>query len=207
METQNNKNIYQRVHGVMKDVDYIQKGDARVNGQYRFVSHDQVSAKLHPYLVKHGIVVIPTVETIKQDGNLTEVHLVVLFQNIDDVKDAFTVRTVGYGISSNKDGKLDDKGPGKAMSYAYKYALLKTFCLETGEDPDNDANAYHEPSKCLEWQETLVGWPIEVKKVEGFIKECAEASGKHPEDIKRAALKNMDKFVDGFNKWTKKQKG
>lgn len=31
-----------------------------------------------------------------------------------------------------------DKGPGKAISYAVKYAYLKAFALETGDDPDHD---------------------------------------------------------------------
>ena len=30
-----------------------------------------------------------------------------------------------------------DKAPGKAISYAFKYALLKTFALETGEDEES----------------------------------------------------------------------
>ena len=50
------------------------------------------------------------------------------------------VRAFGYGIDNG------EKGPGKAVSYAVKYALLKTFCLETGDDPDRDAGTEHVPS-------------------------------------------------------------
>ena len=138
------KNIYQRILGVMSEVDYIQKGDKRVNGQYSFVSHDQVTGRMHPYFVQHGIVAIPTIVSLVQEGNRTSVCLRTDFINADDPRDKVEVISWGYGIDSQ------DKGPGKAVSYAYKYALLKTFCLETGDDPDMDAESECEPSKQAE---------------------------------------------------------
>ena len=54
--------------------------------------------------------------------------MTVRFVNIDEPQDFFDVQSFGYGV----DGQ--DKGPGKAMSYAVKYALLKALGLETGED-------------------------------------------------------------------------
>jgi hypothetical protein len=56
----------------------------------------------------------------------------VRFENIDNRDDYIDVATFGYGV----DGQ--DKGPGKAMSYGVKYALLKVLGLETGDDPEND---------------------------------------------------------------------
>lgn len=137
-EEQKPLNIYKRILAVMKDVDYIQKGDKKVNNQYRYVSHDQVSAVIHPKLVEHGIVIIPTVKTMTQDGNRTTMWLQVLVINADLPEDCFVIDTWGYGIDQG------DKGPGKAISYAYKYALLKLFCLETGDDPDHDQDAKYE---------------------------------------------------------------
>ena len=58
------------------------------------------------------------------------VNVSVRFQNIDDPDDFLAVETCGYGVDDQ------DKGPGKAMSYAVKYALLKCLGLETGDDPD-----------------------------------------------------------------------
>lgn len=130
-------NIYQKIVAVMGEIDCIQKSDKKVNGQYTFVSHDQVTAAIHPVLVKFGIVIIPTVETCIQVGNRTEVTLNVSFVNADVPADRFSLVSVGYGIDSS------DKGPGKAVSYAYKYALLKAFCLETSDDPDKDVKSKH----------------------------------------------------------------
>ncbi len=117
------KNILQRILAVMSELDYIAKGDKTVNGQYRFVSHDQVTAKVHPMLVKHGLVILPTVIEMKQENNRTVVRLRVNFFNADNHNDFYATEWYGYGIDNA------DKGPGKAISYAYKYALLKTFCL------------------------------------------------------------------------------
>jgi hypothetical protein len=125
-------NIYQRVLAVMSELSYVQKGDKTVNNQYRFVGHDAVSEAIHPMLVKHGIAMIPSVSGWKQDGNRTEVDVTVSFINVDKPEDRFEVQTFGFGVDQQ------DKGPGKAVSYATKYAVLKTFVLETGDDPEKD---------------------------------------------------------------------
>lgn len=132
-----NLNIYQRINAVMAEIDYIQKNDKAAKGlPYKFVSHDQVTGKLHGPLTKHGIVVLPSVEQLTQDGNRTTINVRVDFVNIDVPEDRFSVNYVGYGIDPQ------DKGPGKALSYAVKYALLKVFCLETGDDVERGNEDY-----------------------------------------------------------------
>ena len=125
-------NIYQRVLAVMDDLYYVQKEDKKVNGQYTFVSHDAVSAAIHPFLVKHRIVVTPTVIDHTIDGNRTVVNVEVNFVNADIPEEKITINSIGYGIDNQ------DKGIGKAVSYATKYAFLKMFVLETGDDPEQD---------------------------------------------------------------------
>tara|TARA_R100000655_G_scaffold49054_1_gene86570 strand:- start:287 stop:886 length:600 start_codon:yes stop_codon:yes gene_type:complete len=125
-------NIYQRILSVMDDLHFVQKEDKRVNGQYTFVSHDAVSAAIHPLLVKHRIVVTPTVIDHTIDGNRTVVNVEVNFVNADMPEEKITINSIGYGIDNQ------DKGIGKAVSYATKYAFLKMFVLETGDDPEQD---------------------------------------------------------------------
>lgn len=137
-------NIYQRMAAVMNDVSYVQKEDKKVNNQYTFVSHDAVTAKIRPALLKHGIMPVVSVKEHTQDGNRTEVTIMVRFVNVDQPEDAIEVESFGYGIDPQ------DKGPGKAVSYAFKYALLKVFCLETGDDPERDSIEYqpeHKPHR------------------------------------------------------------
>ena len=186
----------------MSELDYVAKGDTKVNGQYRFVSHDAVTAKIHPLLVKYGVTIISTVEEMTQEANRTVVKLLLTFVNVDCPSDQFTVRYTGYGIDPS------DKGPGKAISYAYKYALLKTFCLETGDDPDNDAKSLYEPAKCLEFTLAL---PAGLTEKQGehlvrFLKHSSKVTGKHVEDIKREAVKRMPEFLDACWRWKEPKK-
>lgn len=133
------RNIYQRLHAVMQEVDYIQK-EKRQGMRYSIVSHDAVTAKVRPLMVKHGVVYFPTNFKLEQVGNRTQLSCDVVFQNIDDRADFMAVSTAGYGIDDQ------DKGPGKAISYAVKYALLKALGLETGDDPDIDQDVQHKPA-------------------------------------------------------------
>jgi hypothetical protein len=126
------KNVHQRLAEAMGEVSYIQN-EKKPGMQYRVVSHDKVTAKVRPALLKAGIVYYPIRCDYAQNGNRTECGVTVRFVNIDEPSDFFDVPSLGFGVDAS------DKGPGKAMSYAVKYALLKALGLETGEDPDEDA--------------------------------------------------------------------
>lgn len=196
-------NIFQRINAVMSDVHYIEKEKKQVNGQYRFVSHDAVSAKLQPFLAKYGIVVVPNVVEMTQEGNRTSVKLEVTFINIDAPKDTFSVTYYGYGL----DGQ--DKGIGKAVSYAFKYAMLKTFCLETGDDPDTDAKTTftavkpEDEKKALDLFLSLYD-DDEIILMHKFINAVCE---KYKKTITEFLECNKDrqKFCDNFFRWKKKQ--
>jgi hypothetical protein len=117
----------------MGELNYVQKTTTKVNNMYTFVTHDAVSEAIHPLLVKHGIVMLSSVDRWGQDGNRTSADVTVSFVNADNISERIEVKTFGFGIDSQ------DKGPGKAISYACKYAVLKTFVLETGDDPERDS--------------------------------------------------------------------
>lgn len=138
------KNVHQRLAAAMAEVDYIQK-ERKQGMNYTIVSHDAVTAKVRPVLLKNGIVYYPVRCEHLHNGNRAECSLTVRFVNVDEPSDFFDVPTFGYGIDTQ------DKGPGKAMSYAVKYALLKALGLETGDDPDTDDADYspkdvHQPA-------------------------------------------------------------
>lgn len=132
-------NIYQRMLAVMNDVAYVQKESKKVNNQYTFVSHDAVSRAVRPALIEHGVMPVPHVIRHQSNGNRVELDMVVDFVNVDKPEEKISVESIGFGIDPQ------DKGPGKAMSYAYKYALLKALALETGDDPERDMIP-HEPA-------------------------------------------------------------
>lgn len=125
-------NIHQRLAAVMGEVSYIQK-QQKQGMKYTIVSHDAVTAKVRPALLKHGVVYYPVRCDHSHNGNRAECSMTVRFANIDAPEDYIDVPSFGYGIDPQ------DKGPGKAMSYAVKYALLKALGLETGDDADHDS--------------------------------------------------------------------
>jgi len=128
--------LLQRLALVQGDVDYIQK-EKKQGMRYSIVSHDAVTAKVRPLMVKYGVLYYPLNISMAQVGNRTQMQMTVRFVNVDDRHDFIDVETAGYGIDES------DKGPGKAISYSVKYALLKCLGLESGDDPDEDQDSKH----------------------------------------------------------------
>lgn len=139
-------NIYQKINEVMKNIEYLTKDDKVEFGttKYKAISEEKVTTAVREQLVKQGIVIIPIkqesenkelIRTDKSVNMLTSVHVRYRIQNIDDVNDFVEVESNGTGVDTQ------DKGVGKAMTYAYKYMLLRTFAIPTGEDPDKISSA------------------------------------------------------------------
>jgi len=126
-------NLYQKIHAVMGMVEYLKKdGEVRYGEgvQYRYVSEEKVTTEVRKAMLKVGLVIVPTFTQQRQVDKITYVNTQYKLVNINDPADYVKVSSVGAGWDSQ------DKGPGKAMTYAYKYALLRTFMIPSGEDPD-----------------------------------------------------------------------
>ena len=158
-------NIYQKINEVRKEIGYVQK-DKEVGfgkSSYRAVTHDAVTGMVRNALIKHGVVIVPSVlsatfhpaelvTTVGDDGvsktahakqRLYEATYQVEFVNIEEPADRIVTQQNAHALDNG------DKAPGKAMSYATKYAILKLFNIETGEDEESryqqeefDLNAY-----------------------------------------------------------------
>ena len=131
------KNIYQRISAVMQDVQYLCKDDQIKfgNTKYKAISEEKVTATVRESLIKNGIAIVPVKQLHRRDGTLTSVDVEYRIQNIDVPEDFVIAASSGTGADTQ------DKGVGKAMTYAYKYLLLRTFAIPTGEDPDKISNA------------------------------------------------------------------
>jgi len=132
-------NIYQRVQKVMQAVAYVKKDKAVEN--YMAVTHDMVTAMVRPHFVANGIILSPRVVEGRmvdtgrksKSGNPAmryEGTFEVDFVNMDEPTDKITIR-----LDAHADD-YGDKAPGKALSYASKYAVLKLLMLETGENDE-----------------------------------------------------------------------
>jgi hypothetical protein len=130
-------NIYQKIAEVMKDIQYLAKDDHVKFGStdYKAVSEEKVTSTVRESLIKNGIVIIPVEQSHHREGTLSTVDVSYRIQNIEDPEDFIIAKSSGTGADTQ------DKGVGKAMTYAYKYLLLRTFAIPTGEDPDKVSSA------------------------------------------------------------------
>jgi hypothetical protein len=135
-----NMNIYQRINAVRKAIGYVQKDKAvsTGGGSYKAVTHDTVTGMVRAALIEHGIVIVPSVlnavfhqKEPDAKQRLYEATYQIDFVNMDDPADRITTQQNAHALDNG------DKAPGKAQSYATKYAILKLFSIETGEDEES----------------------------------------------------------------------
>lgn len=136
----NTRNIYQRINDVRKSIGYIQKDKAvsTGGGSYRAITHDAVTGMVRAALIEHGVVIVPSVLSAvfnakepEAKQRLYEATYQIEFVNIDDPADRIVTQQNAHALDNG------DKAPGKAQSYATKYAILKLFNIETGEDEES----------------------------------------------------------------------
>ena len=140
------------MNNVRKKIGYVQKDKAvsTGGGSYKAVTHDAVTGMVRNALIEEGVIIVPSViEAIfhpkepEAKQRLYEATYEIAFVNMDDPQDRIVTRQNAHALDNG------DKAPGKAMSYATKYAILKLFNIETGEDEESryqqeefDLNAY-----------------------------------------------------------------
>lgn len=132
-------NIHQRINEVKKMVAYIQK-DKKVE-TYMAVTHDAVTAMTRDHFIANGVLIVPCELSceMKETGTQTgkgapwmrfEAKYRVSFVNVDNPEECIAVELTAHALD------YGDKAPGKAHSYALKYAVLKVLQLETGEEEE-----------------------------------------------------------------------
>jgi len=132
-------NIYEKLIEVRKAVPYLQK-EAKGH-QYNYVSSSQVLSAVRQRMDEVGLMLIPTITNTKvsaeNDGKRTTyfTELWIDFTWVNAEKPDETVKSSWYGQGIDIAG---EKGVGKALTYAEKYYLLKTFNIATDtDDPDS----------------------------------------------------------------------
>jgi hypothetical protein len=157
-------NVFQRINAIKERVAYVRK-DKQVEN-YKAVTHDAVTAEVRPWFVEQGILILPvelsshTLEVGKtQKGSAIyrfEAKYRIDFVNVDHPDDRLSIELTAH---ANDHG---DKAPGKAVSYATKYAILKVLQLETGENEEGRQPQNLVPSDLLT-QEELAGFLAMIK--------------------------------------------
>ena len=143
------KNIFQRMSAITQEISTVAKNlnvDAG-KSSYKAVGEADVLAAVKPIEAKHGVYSYPFERCIVESGEMVSqtkygerkqlfmrVATVYRFVNVDNPDDFIDIQTYGDGVDTQ------DKAPGKAMTYGDKYALLKAYKIQTGDDPDQNAS-------------------------------------------------------------------
>lgn len=128
--------LFQKISQVMQDVSYLQKDDNIAFGstKYKAISEEKVTMAVRESLIKNKLVILPVEQDHSRDGTLSIVNT--KYKIVDcETGEYETIVSSGTGADTQ------DKGVGKAMTYSYKYLLLRTFAIPTGEDPDKISSA------------------------------------------------------------------
>ena len=141
------KNLFQKINSVRRKVGYIKK-DANVgfgSNTYAAVSHDAVIAQIRQALIDECLIITPpsvvksrVVDTGRVTGGGNPIIRYEAIYKIV-ILDGAHPDEPGSVLSADIEAHAEDQGdkaPGKAMSYAVKYFILKTFNIETGENEE-----------------------------------------------------------------------
>lgn len=137
--------VYQAIAAVMEDVgrEGIAKGRRNQQQGYSFRGIDDVYNALAPILARHHLIIVPRVLTREKTEQVTQKGGI-LFYVVVQVEFDIVCATDGSKITACTWGEaMDsaDKATNKAMSAAYKYMAMQTFCIPT--EGDNDADDHH----------------------------------------------------------------
>lgn len=137
-------NIAKAILEVMKEVTNIEKKMNVGSGSftYKAISDSMVRSQIKDAMVKNGLLIVPTGVSAKtttdrwdeagksKQSILTEATTTYLL--IHESGESIPLAGYGQGVDTQ------DKGAGKATTYALKNVLLDTFLVIKGEDMDTD---------------------------------------------------------------------
>jgi hypothetical protein len=136
-------NLIAALSAVMDEIGSVKKEQFNQNQRYNFRGIDAVVNASSPVFRRHGVLVFPTLIDAQYDavaarngGAMTHTKVIVSYTFRHVGSDESLVATVpGEAFDSG------DKSVAKAMSVAFRIALLQTLSLPT-DDPDPDSQSY-----------------------------------------------------------------
>lgn len=147
-----NRNIYQRMSAIINEMGVVAKNlkvQATKTSSYEAVSERDILDTVKPLEVKYGVYSYPykrETEVLEElvnnptqynpEGKRVAIRITTTYRfvNIDKPDEYIDIISYGDGVDTL------DKAPGKAMTYADKYALMKAYKISTGDDPDQEAS-------------------------------------------------------------------
>lgn len=173
-------NIFQRMSAITAELQTVAKNMTVGTGKntYKAVSERDILDAVKPIEAKHGVYSYPCSREVLESHMLesestyngsttvkttfmTRIKTVYRFVNMEKPEEFIETTVFSEGIDSQ------DKGSGKAMTYADKYALMKAYKISTGEDPDQTA------SVDMNYQKKIENSVISSVKVKALSMRCA----------------------------------
>jgi hypothetical protein len=133
-------NLRQKLAEVRRRIGYVQKRGFNERNNYSYVTAADLAGSVGDVLAELGVVIIPYLESIVYEParnigpEAARAAQVVMAYTFIDVEtgEEITAKVAGQGLDAG------DKAPYKAMTGALKYALLQSFLLATGDDPEEE---------------------------------------------------------------------
>lgn len=140
--------IYERMAKIMAEIEPVTKARRNQQQGYQFRGIDDMYNAVQPIMARHGVFCTPcagdptvTERKTAKGGTLFYVSLKSKFTFYAPDGSHVECVTLGEAMDSG------DKATNKAMSAAYKYALMQVFCIPTEEpkDSENDTHTDIQP--------------------------------------------------------------
>ena len=121
--------LFKITHNIKKVIQKRAKGMT-----WNVTMWNDVADTLTEELYMERILIVPYVLSHSKEGNLTSATVKAEIIDIDTKEVKIVGNYVGYGFDTQ------DKGIGKAITYAYKYLLMKTFMMKVGLEEESELN-------------------------------------------------------------------
>ena len=135
--------IYEALAGAMADVGAVRKEQVNQHQRFNFRGVDAVVNAVSPAFRKHGIIVAPTLiekelreSRTSKGATMANVYVTVRYTFYGPAGDHIEATVAAESFDSG------DKATAKAMSVAFRTALLQTLALPTDEIDDPDHHTY-----------------------------------------------------------------
>lgn len=158
---------------IMGEMEKLQKKGRNSQQGYTFISHEQIVNELKPLLVKHKVMIVPSVlaHELQQYGNtkagapVTQSKVTVQYTIIDAENPSDTIVSTWAGEGTDS----SDKATNKSVTASGKYYLMKLFNIaeedpdEKGDASDHVANNYN--ANAPQYSATNAATPTEDKPI------------------------------------------
>lgn len=201
-------NIYEKLEAITSELGTVAKNldvDMGKGKSYKAVQEYDVLKAIKPLEEKYKVYSFPVDREIVdqyiveketqyglQKSQFMRIKTTYRFINMEKPEEYIDTISYGDGIDSA------DKAPGKAMTYADKYALIKTYKIASGTDPDAEASpesGYKKTTKKeTTWREKVI---LYCKKEKKDIEEIAKTYNLTPETTEATYHKVYEELIGG----------